>query len=229
MSDLLQIAFGVAMLIATPALENLAFRGVVYLGAVGLFAYTLWSYVSAKQWHLGYFIAGCAVIGAFVATCFVYSLPAKTQEPKLVLLLRYAYNFDHYRGASSTTAAEQNRVVDPSIPLKLQFVPKKPIQFVFGIGNETPAVPIENIYFNMFFNPEDNLIVTAPKEPEGQWSVSTPNHHYLVRLPDITNMAFNAPSLMVTFPKKGTYEFVSDVRVKGLVDGVKTKFKVILY
>lgn len=185
-----------------------------------------WIYVESNQWNRWYLVGASILLSATFSILFISSLPP---QPKPSLLLRYAYNFDHYRGSSSATAEEQVRVIDPSIPIKLSFVPNKPIQFVFGIGNETPAVPLEDIYFNLFFRLTDNLVVTAPKEPYGQWETSIPNHHYLIRLPAITNMALNAPSIMVTFPQKGTYEFESDIRVKGLADGVKTKFKVVLY
>lgn len=119
---------------------------------------------------------------------------------KISLILRYAHGFDNYLGATDDFGNE-DRKIDPKIPLRKKYEPNVSIGFTLGIFNENEGIPFESMLLEVVF-PDEAFGV---EYGEG-WQPQRVNKRYTYYFPLINNTPLNTCSqIRVKFPGPGEY------------------------
>jgi len=135
----------------------------------------------------------------------------KLDVNKISLGLRYAYEFDYYLGASNAFGNE-DRKIDPRVPLQKRYSPDENVKFVFVVFNENKGIPFDNIMIEVIL-PEGVLEVIYGKG----WLSQRINKRYTYNFLQITVMPLNTYSpISIKFPNKGEYTIDCYIYGKGI-------------
>lgn len=152
------------------------------------------------------------------------TLPKQLDQTKIFLAIRYAYEFENYQGATNTFGNE-NRIIDPNIPLRQKYNPNESIKFVFGISNQNQGMPFDDVYLEVIW-PDEILEV---KEGEG-WQAQNINKRYTYHFPQINNLPLNTYSgISAKFPGPGKYTLLCFINGRGISKDISCPVKIELY
>ncbi|MFM8552179.1 MAG: hypothetical protein ACKOCD_07700 [Nitrospiraceae bacterium] len=224
---------------------NLVLGCILWAGAIGLLLDIVWR----SQWTLSRSILEKAFLSLVVIASLVFvawnpvrsaylrgyadnepiGSQGRLSEEKIKLFLAYAYAFDNYLGATNAPGNEE-RILDPSHPLRTKYRPNQEVIFSFGVANQNAGLPLQKAILHVQFQ-DDGLEVTK----DGKWEVRYPSKVYYFRYEEdlIATLAVNLPFLHVKFPRPDTYKIVYTINGRNLnglpINPIQGQVEVVLY
>lgn len=153
-----------------------------------------------------------------------------TLDPHKIKVFLYKAEIYQYKNATDGNSAV---IIDPKEPIHVPFNPDEKMHFYFGVANQNPGIPFEDVLLQVFFDPKDQLEVTEqgmddPKE-ERRWRRQSTNVQYWYHFTRINNEWRNTwYGLFVKFPKRGSYTFKFSVDGIGIKHQVQTEVSVVV-
>ncbi len=143
---------------------------------------------------------------------------------KIFLGIRYAYEFNNYRETTNTFGNE-DRIVDPNIPLRQEYNANESIKFVFVIINKNEGIPFDDVFLQVIWPDE----IIEVKHGEG-WQVQRINKRHTYYFPQINNVPLNTYSpIWAKFPKAGEYTVECLINGRGISTEIVVPVKLQLY
>lgn len=196
-------------------------------------------------WYKNLTVHGIAIISIMLTLILFFLGPSKAQQDKIFnnterikqdvaqkyldrnkifLGIRYAYEFNHYRGATNTFGNE-DRIVNTTIPLRQKYDAEGHVKFVFSIVNQNKGIPFEDVFLQVIW--PDEIIEVKPGEG---WQTQNSNKRYTYYFSQINNVPLNTYGpIWAKFPKPGEYTLLCSINGRSVDDAISVPVKIELY
>lgn len=143
---------------------------------------------------------------------------------KIELGERYAYAFNHFKGAMNELGNE-SRIIKPGDTLKKRYDPNQTVRITPSISNGNKGMSLEEVLLQMVFL-DHGLIV----ERGGGWQTEVVNQRYSFYFAQgINNTPMNTdPSIFVKFPGTGKYKIIGYIDGSG-IEEIEVPFTIELH